>query len=373
MGARVCILTTVHSPLDTRIFYRQAKTLAGAGYDVTLIAQHDRDESVEGIRILALPAPGNRLTRILGLTWKIFRLALQQHADVYHFHDPELLGMGLLLSIFTRGKVIYDVHEDVPRQILGKEWIAKQLRLPVSLLYRFFEKALVLACDAVVPVTEAIARNYKHRRVQVIHNYPYLAMFQELQPLNTTHSGSTNRLLYIGGISRRRGIMEIMAALDRLQEDDRVRLDLIGGVSSPEFEEALRPILEEHSVNYHGPLPWRDAWEYAQGATAGLVLFHPGPNHSEALPNKLFEYMAAGIPVIASDFPRWREIVEGNACGLTVDPLNPEAIAEAVKYVLEHPEEAGKMGQNGRRAVEEKYNWETESNKLLDLYERILS
>ena len=94
--------------------------------------------------------------------------------------------------------------------------------------------------------------------------------------------------------------MEIMAALDRFQEDDRVRLDLIGGFSSPELEEVLRPILEEHSVNYHGPLPWHDAWQYAQGATAGLVLFHPGPNHSEALPNKLFEYMAAGIPVIAS-------------------------------------------------------------------------
>lgn len=368
---RVVHLTTVHPPFDTRIFHKQAKTLAAAGYEVTLIAQHDRDESVEGIRILALPTPRNRLARILRLTWKTFRLALQQHADVYHFHDPELLGMGLLLSIFTRGKVIYDVHEDVPRQILGKQWVPRLLRRPISTLFNVIEKVVSAGCDVVIPATESIARGFGNRQLTVIHNYPDLNMFLDR---NTGREGdAADRLIYIGGISRKRGVVEMIAALNYLCESASVRLDLIGRFSSSGLVAETRLLPGFSLVDYRGSLPWHDAWEHAYGAIAGLVLFHPGPNHTEALPTKLFEYMAAGLPVIASDFPLWRGIVEGNACGLTVDPLNPEAIAEAVKYVLKHPDEAGKMGQNGRRAVEETYNWETESKKLLDLYERILS
>lgn len=373
MPAKVCILTTVHPPFDTRVFHKQAKTLVEAGYEVILIAQHDGDETVDGVKIVALPTPTNRLTRMFGLTWRALRLAASQRADVYHFHDPELLLAGVLLRVFTRARVIFDIHENVPQQILGKEWITRWLRLPISVLYRAFERPLVLACDAVVPVTEAVARNCRHRRVQVIHNYPHLAMFHGLATSNVPVDEVAKRLVYIGGISRRRGIVEMLAAVDCLTERDRVRLELIGGFSPPELEDEVREMLKRDSVNYRGLLPWHDAWECALGATAGLVLFHPGPNHSDAMPNKLFEYMAAGVPVVASDFPLWREIVEGSACGLVVDPLNIEAIVNAVQYLIGHPEEAGKMGQNGRRAVEETYNWETESRKLLDLYERILS
>lgn len=373
MGKTVCILTTVHSVFDTRIFHKQAKTLVDAGYEVTLITQHARDEIVDGVKILALPTPRNRFDRGFRLAWRVFRLAVRQRADVYHIHDPELLGIGLLLRVFMCSRIIYDVHEDVPQQILGKEWVAKRLRLPVSRLYHLFEKALTLACDAVVPATEAIARNLRHRRVQVIHNYPHLKMFHTCEIRSMPNPGIEHRVLYIGGISRRRGIMEMLAALDCFQESERVQLDLIGPFLSPKLGVDLRLMLERPKVNYRGKLPWNNAWAYAQGATAGLVLLHPGPNHSESLPTKLFEYMAAGIPVIASDFPIWQKIVHGSVCGLTVDPLDPTAIGDAIKYLLEHPEEAKKMGQNGRRAVEEKYNWEAESKKLLDLYERILS
>lgn len=371
MGDRVCILTTVHSAFDTRIFHKQAKTLAAAGYDVTLVAQHDRDESVEGIGIMALPIPRNMPARFLGLTWKIFRLALQRHADVYHFHDPDLLGMGLLLSIFTRAKVIYDVHEDVPRQILGKQWIPRLLRRPISALFNVIEKVVSAGCDVVIPATESIARGFGNRQLIVIRNYPDLNMFLDRNA--GSEDDAADRLIYIGGISRKRGVVEMIAALNCLREIAVVRLDLIGRFSSPELvaETSLLPGFS--LVDYRGSLPWHDAWEHAYGAIAGLVLFHPGPNHTEALPTKLFEYMASGLPVISSDFPLWRTIIEENECGLTVDPLDTQAIAGAITYLIDHPEEAGKMGDNGRRAVEEKYNWESEGKKLIDLYERILS
>ncbi|MBD3768073.1 MAG: glycosyltransferase, partial [Gammaproteobacteria bacterium] len=100
----------------------------------------------------------------------------------------------------------------------------------------------------------------------------------------------------------------------------------------------------------------------------GLVTFLPAPNHIDAQPNKMFEYMSAGLPIITSIFPLWREIVEGNQCGLCVDPLDPQAIGEAIQYLIDNPVEAEQMGKNGRQAVEQKYNWTIEEQKLLDLY-----
>ena len=173
---KVVHLTTVHPPFDTRIFYREAKTLARAGYEVVLIAQHDKDELVEGIKIIALPKPRNRLARILGLTWLAFRLALRQRAEIYHFHDPELLPIGVMLKLFTRARVIYDVHEDVPEQILTKYWIPVPLRRPLAVVFNAFEKLLARAVDAVVVATEGIAKKFLRLRPVVVHNYPDLEM-----------------------------------------------------------------------------------------------------------------------------------------------------------------------------------------------------
>jgi glycosyltransferase involved in cell wall biosynthesis len=125
-------------------------------------------------------------------------------------------------------------------------------------------------------------------------------------------------------------------------------------------------------VDFHG---WADRPAVARilaSCRGGLVLFHPEPNHVTAQPNKMFEYMAAGLPVIASDFPLWREIVDGAGCGLLVDPMDPAAIARAMQWIIDHPEEAAEMGRRGRAAVEHTYNWEAESTKLIELYRRLL-
>jgi len=222
--------------------------------------------------------------------------------------------------------------------------------------------------DAVVVATEGIAQKFRGHNPIVVHNYPDLRM---LPNSSAPKEKNEKVLVYVGGISKLRGAVEMVQALDYLAHVEGLRLDLIGRFEPPELERELRALRGYQHVCLFGWLPWKSAWERAQLAFAGMVLFHPAPNHTNSLPNKLFEYMAIGLPVIASNFPLWREIVEGNNCGICVDPLNPKAIAEAIEYLLTHPEEARKMGENGRRAVVEKYNWEREARKLLSLYDKL--
>jgi len=363
-------LATVHPPFDTRIFHKEAKTLARAGYEVVLIAQHERNEVVDGIKIVALPKRRNRLTRIFGLTWQAFCLALRQRADVYHFHDPELLPIGVLLKLFMRGKVIYDVHEDVPQQILTKHWIPAPLRNPLAVVFNIFEKLLSRAMDAVVVATEGIAEKFSQLKPIVVHNYPDLTMLPK--PLTRCGEGKEKVLVYVGGISKLRGAIEMVRALEYLNSVWNVRLDLIGKFEPPELEQELQSLPGCRRVRFLGWMQPEDVYAHLAKADIGLVCLHPVPRFMVAWPVKLFEYMAAGLPVVASNFPLWKEIVEGNRCGITVNPLDPKEIAQAIEYLLTHPEEARQMGENGRRAVEEKYNWDREGQKLLKLYEELL-
>ena len=370
LNARICILTTVHPPFDIRIFHKEAKTLVQAGYDVTLITQHDKNEIVEGVKVIALPRPRNRFQRIFGLTWRVFRMALRQKADVYHFHDPELLPVGVLLKAFTKGKIVYDVHEDVPAQILTKHWIPAILRRPIAWLFGRWEKLVARFFNAIVVATEGIAERFSKHNSIVIHNYPDLGMLPDVP--NASSNTDKKVLIYVGGITRLRGAVEMVDALACLSHIGGLRLDLIGRFESASLEAELQKMHGYQRVRFLGWLQPKDVYNHLSRADIGLVCLHPEPRYLVALPVKLFEYMAVGLPVIASNFPLWQEIVEGNECGLTVDPLNPQEIAGAIEYLLEHLDLRQKMGENGRRVVVEKYNWEREAEKLLAVYRELL-
>ena len=177
---------------------------------------------------------------------------------------------------------------------------------------------------------------------------------------------------YIGRITRDRGVFEILQALSRLDFNESVKLQIAGNFYSVEMQKDLEITAGWSSVVYHG---WIDRPTMANilgNVRAGLVLFHPVPNHLNSQPNKLFEYMSASLPIIASDFPLWRDIVDRVECGLLVDPQDPDAIAQAMKWILENPEKAKQMGKNGKIAVDEIYNWETESKQLIAMYEELL-
>lgn len=124
-------------------------------------------------------------------------------------------------------------------------------------------------------------------------------------------------------------------------------------------------------IKYIGKINRKEVNELYGKARAGIVIYQPAANHIESQPIKMFEFMAAGLPVVASNFPLWREIIEGNKCGLSVDPQNAEAVRNACMELLNNPENAQVMGRNGKKAVDAKYNWTNEEKKLLELYESI--
>jgi len=283
-------------------------------------------------------------------------------ADIYHFHDPELLPYGWLLK--KKGKtVIYDIHEDVPRQILSKPWIPRPLRGLIGKLIEVVENNLVKSLDGLICATPKIAERFQkiHPNVVTVCNYP---MLSELHDENADWSEKEKAVCYVGGISRIRGIWEMVAAAEYI---DGV-LYLAGPFESQAEFEAVSSLPGWKNVRYLGVLDRVGVRDLLNRVMAGLVLLQPTPNYIESLPVKMFEYMSAGIPVIASDFPLWRDIIEGCGCGVCVDPGDPVLVGRTLNTILENVKKTCLMGQQGRVAVEQRFSWEMESTKLKTMY-----
>lgn len=369
MEEKIVHFTTVHPAFDIRIFHKEAKTLAQAGYNVTLIAQHEKEEIVNGVRIIPLPRSKNRLSRFLILTWRAFFTAIRQRAQIYHFHDPELIPVGIALRLAGK-KVIYDVHEDLPRQILSKPWIPRSLRSFVAKMAQMLEKLAAKCLNGIVAVTPNIANHFPEKKTVIVQNFPLLSELTLAQ--STVYSERPLSIAYIGGIAFIRGAIEMVKAMEFLPLHIPAKLFVAGTFESSSLEEKLRNLAGWSRVEYLGWLNRQKVMELLNNVRVGLVIIHPEPNYIESQPIKLFEYMAAGLPVVASDFPLWRQIVQEVGCGLLVDPLDPKAISQAITWLLEHPTEAEAMGKRGKQAVLDKYNWEREAEKLLKFYEKLI-
>jgi glycosyltransferase involved in cell wall biosynthesis len=366
------VFTSVHPPFDIRIFHKECKSLVDAGYDVTLVARSPADRIVDGISLRAVPKPRDRFERLTRTVWRVYRRALDLHADVYHFHDPELIPVGLLLRL--RGKrVIYDIHEDVPRCLPYKpywpRWVGDSLARIVELL----ENSACRFFSGVVAATPGIASRFcaLNRRTIVVHNYPLMS--EALSMPERAWESRDMALAYVGSsVSVSRGAVEMVQAMGLLPRGLQASLILAGPFLPESLKDTLAAEPGWSRVHACGFLDRAGVTGVLSRARVGLVLQHPEPNAMAGKPIKMFEYMAAGIPVISADFPLWRQIVDGAACGLCVDPLNPRKISEAIEYLLTHPSEAAAMGRRGRQAIEDHFNWNHEKTKLLSLYQELL-
>ena len=330
---------------------------------------HERDKA-SGVQIIETGTrPVNRLARMTFGAWRMWRAVHRAEPEVAHFHDPELIPVGLALRL-SGIKVIYDVHEDVPKQILGKFYLPILLRKPVAWAMEAVEWIAARCFDAVVPATPRIAERFPSDKTVVVQNFPILGELVAQDPV--PYIKRPFHFAYVGGITRARGVLEMVEAVGQVR-GETVTLCLAGVFSPAHLQVETENLPGWERVNFHGWADRRQVANLFSSVRAGLVVLHPTKRYPDAYPVKMFEYMAAGLPVIASDFPLWREIVEGAGCGLLVDPLDPDAIAGAMQWILDHPAEAEAMGKRGRKAVEEKYNWEREAKKLIALYEGLLN
>lgn len=369
---KVVHLTSVHPVFDTRIFHKQAATLAAAGYEVVLIAASaEESDTVErGVRVRIVRPGRGRLGRMTTTVAAVLRAALAERADVYHFHDPELIPAGLLLKLLGR-RVIYDVHDDLPDQVLTKAWIRPGLRPAVARATAAVEHLASRLFDGVIVANPGHATRFPAARTAAVRNLPRLEEFQG-GGLGRPYGERPRQAVYVGDLTRVRGAVEMVEAMAHLPEGSDVRLEIGGRFNEPGLEERCRSSPGWRRVTFLG-------WQSRDGVAAamararlGLVLLHPVPHYSANYPVKLFEYMASGLPVVASDLPLCREVVEGARCGLLVDPEDPAAIAAAILWLLDHPAEAEAMGRRGCRTVHERYSWNSEGEALLGCYARLM-
>lgn len=363
-------VTTNHQPFDSRIFLKECRSLAEAGYRVSLVVPHDQALERDGVTIVPIPVHENRRERFLRSVRSAYLAARSTGPRVVHLHDPDLLPIGWALKL-TGKRVIYDAHEDRPKQVLSKTWIPSAARPFVAAMTRLIESISVSFFDQVIAATPSIAETFPARKTSLVQNYPIADELQPAEPRPFT--SRPNQVIFVGGMTAVRGVKQFVDAMALVPRHLDPRLLLVGTFD----DERFRAVVEESPGWARTEfLGWQDRDAVARhlGATrVGLVTYLPEPNHVAAQPNKLFEYMSAGIPVVASDFPLWRSIVQGVGCGMLVDPANPEDVARAITWLLEHPEEAASMGARGQAAVTERLNWSTQSKVLLDLYARLTS
>jgi glycosyltransferase involved in cell wall biosynthesis len=368
---RSAMITSAHPPLDVRIFYKELKTLSSANYEISFLAptQTGAKEVLDntGIQYIPLGEFRNRFSRIY-LLWRIMLELRKGCYTTWHFHDPDLLPVCILSRFFFQKNVllIYDAHEDVPKDILDKQWIHPRLRGLLSRVADFFEGLCIKRCDLVIGATDSIAERARrfNKHVITVRNYPNII---HGNVDNLPHNDDvTVHLIYAGNITAIRGLREVVQAMTLLADCDVV-LHLVGLIYPAAFETELRSSAGPN-IRIYGKLPFEESMEIMKKCDIGIVTFHPLPNHLEAMPNKLFEYMQNGLAVIASNFPLWRHIITEAQCGLTIDPCKPVEIASAVRLLLESPDLRQRMGQAGIRAVNELYSWQHEEITLLQAY-----
>lgn len=354
------------------MFHREAKTLVKEGVDVTIIARYHRSETVDGVKIIGIGSVRSRLHRIL-TTWKLFTRALNEPADVYQVLNPELLLWGVLLKWISQKPVIYDVHEHFPDAARIREWLSPLSRKILSILVDIYELVLARFVDHILTPDNAVYERFLriNKMTTLVYNFPRIEYFGA-----TEYHHKPNVIIHSGSLSKERGgdIMIHALSLVRTCIPDVKLLLIISSVHNS-YLSHFKDIVKEHHLGDHvimvGPLPTEEVAKQLRQASVGLSLLQPTPKFEKNIPQKVFEYMAAGIPLVVSDLPPIRPFLKDLRCGYLVAPTNAKQIADAIIYLLQHPVEAKRMGENGKRAVLEKYNWEQESVKFYQIFKEL--
>lgn len=362
--AKIMMVSTVHKTMDMRILQREALSLSKAGYDVSFLSVCDGQSDFQGVKILPIKPTNNRKVRMFLRPFSVIKSVFKYKPDAVHFHDPELLPAALFLRLFGF-TTVYDAHEDFPAQTLSKYWLPEKKRLNLAKwaarYVNFCTKRMHQIIAATPRIKSELEKNNQY--IDIVNNYPKLDEFPEIIPWEDRES----KIIFIGGATRIRGFVELVDSLSQC----KVPLDFAGEIDPPELREELEKLEGWQYVTELGFLPRKETALALGTSKIGIVTYKPEPNHLHAQPNKIFEYMAAGIPMVVSDFPYWRELLGKYDCAEFVDPENPTEIAAAIARLHENDDRSRRMGESGRKAIEVEYNWDIEAKNLCSIYKKL--
>lgn len=360
----VAQLTSRHAITDNRILHGMARTADACGYRSLILGPAAEDSAYGAIELKACPVlkTGRRSPHVWLLA-RLFAGALRCGARTFQIHDPDFLPVALLLKLGGR-RIIYDVHDDYQASFRDRFRNRPWLRNWFPALWWAFEKCAARAFDGVVTADQHLARKFERCRPVILRNYPRL----DFTPMADAEGEATFNLIYVGGMTRERGVGMALEALRRLPMPE-LRLHVVGTEREGELLEQLKA---DPRVVLHGRVAWTDLHRLYVKAHLGLALYQPLAgfvtiDHSV----KIVEYMAAGLPILCADFPGLKKFVEEAGCGWTVASDDPDAIAAQIKRLVDHPELRRQMGAAGRRLFETAYHWERHERELADLYEKV--
>tara|TARA_B100001758_G_C18403590_1_gene610547 strand:+ start:685 stop:1806 length:1122 start_codon:yes stop_codon:yes gene_type:complete len=362
---KVCHLTSVHPRNDVRIFHKQCKGLS-KHYEISLIvADNLGDNKEDDIKIKDVGKPSNRFLRIFIYTWKVFYRGLKTKSQIYHFHDPELFFAGFILKLFGK-KVIFDVHENITAQIKDKLWLPVFFRFILIQFFKiinFFSIRLFSIIIAEKSYSDIYKKSSSNNKIVTVLNYPFIDSLKQFRNVNR----SGNEFFYIGGVSNHRGLDIIIEAAKILHKQNiDFKIHLIGNVSD-EYNIDDCPNLK-NKIIFYGRRDFYNGYIISKKCIAGLAVLKPIDNYINSQPTKIFEYMSIGLPIITSKFKLYEEIVEKNKIGLCINPLSAIELAATLNGFIKLEYDVNSMSELGVKLVEEKYSWEKELKKLLELY-----
>lgn len=361
------MLANGHPVYDTRVFVKEARTLVQSGYSVSIIIPANKDDQRDGVSVLAVKQTKSGWQKLLLNPWNILRKAFGEPVEaIYHIHDSDILVVGIVLKLAGR-KVIYDAHEDTPLQIAYQHWLPGYLKKPYALFYFIIEKISGWIFDRIIVAEPVIAKYFPPRKTYLIRNFPIVNSFRRHQ--QRPYGNRKKRLLHVGSLSKVRGLFEMLEGAKLASEEKDFEFFLGGKFAPPDLEKS---VVANYKVTFRGWVSYDELVDLLFDSRIGIIIPHPVERYKTNYPVKLFEFLAAGLPVIASREGESAAFIKEAECGLLVDPLNVKEIAEAIVWLFNHPEQAEAMGKRGQELIFTKYNWEQESATLLNMYSGLL-
>jgi len=366
---KVCHIISGYYRIDARVFQRQCKSLKKYDFEVSVLTNDgDPEETIEGIPFYSCNRVYNsRIKTLIFAFHQFYEKAKMIDADVYQLHSPELLPLGMKLKKLGK-KVVYDAHEHMPMHILEKDWIPKPFRFLLSKFVKLYMEYILPKFDFTITPHSHVLEDLKTtvKNIELIANFPLVKKstnfsFEEYKNRN-------NIICYTGTVypySNQQLLAYALQSINNLKYD-------IAGYIDEELLHELELIIPPSKLKFHGRLPFNKLSKFYNNSTIGYVLYDYKLNLGYKLgsygTNKIFEYMEEGLPFICTDYILWKEICDNYHCGIYVPPGDKQKLEEALNFLIENKEEAYKMGQNGKQAVKDVFNWSSEESKYVKIF-----